>query len=621
MVTAGVYLVCRMAGVFVLSPAAMFTIATIGVATALLAATIAIVQNDIKKVLAYSTVSQLGYMFLGVGVGAFSAGFFHVVTHAFFKACLFLGVGSVIFMMHKRIHDTDQSQDMRHMGGLSKYMPVTFYTFVAAWVAIIGVPLTSGFFSKDEIIFRAYAQSIAPPVPGGKIERMTQTGQTATVFEFWQWPSWAPGVFYGLAIAGALMTAFYMTRLVIGIFWGDFRGWKPKKKWQARSHEHDDHGHGHHEVPGEIDGPIPVESPWQMTLPLVVLGALSLIGGGLNAHWLFHFAPLDKWLAPVFAGAAPAVKVTEGALDKEFVFGLVGGAIGILGALGAAWVYIQQRGEPARQLAERFPGLYQLVYEKWRVDELYEETILGAVDSLAEFAVWFDRWVVDGIVARFTAFVVAASGTGLRLVQTGRVQAYAAVMVLGIAGLGWFLLIPHAEAQTLVDHGSGRYRIVAAPGLGYGYRWDADGDGKWDSDEFSNVAEQELELPWDTTRTVRLQVKNAFNRVSTHDVVVTRPKREMPQGDVQTIRIERGPDGQMRPVLPPGAQRPGAAPGQPGVPGQPPGAPGLPGARPGMPNPFRMPVRPPPGQPGQPGQPPPGRPPPGQPVPAPGGHP
>ncbi|HLS86553.1 MAG TPA: NADH-quinone oxidoreductase subunit L, partial [Burkholderiales bacterium] len=156
MVTAGVYLVCRMSVVFVLSPAAMFTIALVGACTALFAATIAFAQNDIKKVLAYSTVSQLGYMFLGVGVGAFTAGFFHVLTHAFFKACLFLGAGSVIHAMHARIHDTERSQDMRNMGGLRRYMPYTFATFAAAWAAIVGFPLTSGFFSKDEILLKAY---------------------------------------------------------------------------------------------------------------------------------------------------------------------------------------------------------------------------------------------------------------------------------------------------------------------------------------------------------------------------------------------------------------------------------------------------------------------------------
>src|SRR6187549_3131639 len=161
MVTAGVYLVCRLSFIFVLSPAAMIVVAFVGAATALLAATIAFAQTDIKKVLAYSTVSQLGYMFLGVGVGAFTAGFFHVITHAFFKACLFLGAGSVIHAMHARIHDSEKSQDMRSMGGLRQYLPHTFLTFAAAWAAIVGFPLTSGFFSKDAILLAAHSSSVA----------------------------------------------------------------------------------------------------------------------------------------------------------------------------------------------------------------------------------------------------------------------------------------------------------------------------------------------------------------------------------------------------------------------------------------------------------------------------
>src|ERR1700735_5004714 len=163
MVTAGVYLVCRLSLVFVLSPFTMTVIACTGAATALLAATIALVQNDIKKVLAYSTVSQLGFMFIGVGVGAFTAGFFHVFTHAFFKACLFLGAGSVITAMHARIHDSEKSQDVRLMGGLRKYMPLTYWTFFASTLAIAGCPFTSGFFSKDEILYRAFVDHTVNP--------------------------------------------------------------------------------------------------------------------------------------------------------------------------------------------------------------------------------------------------------------------------------------------------------------------------------------------------------------------------------------------------------------------------------------------------------------------------
>ena len=219
MVTAGIYLVCRMSPVFALSPFAMAVVATVGAVTAVFAATIAFAQRDIKKVLAYSTVSQLGYMFLGVGVGAFTAGFFHVITHAFFKACLFLGAGSVIHAMHARIHDSNASQDMNNMGGLRRYMPITFVTFAASWAAIVGFPLTSGFFSKDEILLKSFTMSVASPVPGGTLN--TPTGPLR-IFES---PPWLPFILFFLGIIGAVMTAFYMTRLVVGIFYGSFRGW------------------------------------------------------------------------------------------------------------------------------------------------------------------------------------------------------------------------------------------------------------------------------------------------------------------------------------------------------------------------------------------------------------
>ena len=210
MVTAGVYLLCRLSFVFVLCPAAMAVVAITGALTALFAATIALVQNDIKKVLAYSTVSQLGFMFLGVGVGAFTAGFFHVFTHAFFKACLFLGAGSVIHAMHARIHDTDASQDMRNMGGLRKYMPLTFWTFSRGLGAIIGLPFTSGFFSKDEILLKAYTSFVKTPIAS-----MSDGGGGS--IEMFVWPTWLGPVLYGIGILTAPMTAFYMSRLYLDV--------------------------------------------------------------------------------------------------------------------------------------------------------------------------------------------------------------------------------------------------------------------------------------------------------------------------------------------------------------------------------------------------------------------
>src|SRR3984885_5008206 len=216
MVTAGVYLVCRLSFVFVLSPFTMMVIAITGAATALLAATIALVQNDIKKVLAYSTVSQLGFMFLGVGVGAFTAGFFHVFTHAFFKACLFLGAGSVIHAMHARVHDDDKAQDIRNMGGLRKWMPLTYWTFFVSVLAIAGAPLTAGFFSKDEILYRAFVNHTVNPFT----ERLS-----ARHFAVWEPPQWIGPALFVVGVLAAVMTAFYMFRLLFLTFWGDFRGW------------------------------------------------------------------------------------------------------------------------------------------------------------------------------------------------------------------------------------------------------------------------------------------------------------------------------------------------------------------------------------------------------------
>jgi NADH-quinone oxidoreductase subunit L len=568
MVTAGVYLVCRMAGVFVLSPAAMLTVALVGAVTAVLAATIAFVQNDIKKVLAYSTVSQLGYMFLGVGVGAFAAGFFHVITHAFFKACLFLGAGSVIHALHARIHDTDASQDMRNMGGLRRYLPYTFWTFVAAWAAIVGLPLTSGFFSKDEILFRAFTSTVKSPVEGGVLR-----GDEAQI-QLFQWPSWAPQLLYALGLAGAIMTAFYMTRLTVGIFAGEFRGWTVVKRWKDSAPEH----HQHPADSGHLEGPIPQESPWQMTAPLVVLGGLSIVGGLLNAHAFFHYAPLDHWLEPVFASAATGIAAVSSAEHyEETLLALAFGAF-VVGVGGAYWAYMMHAGRPARALAERMPGLHRLVYDKWRIDELYEATVLGAVDSLAEAAVWFDKWVVDFFVARVTSAVVAFSGYVLRQLQTGRVQAYATIMVLGLGGVGWYLTTPHASAATSSDDGAGHYSISASAGLGYHYRWDVDGDGNWDSEDFGDQASASLNLKVDEKRQVRLAVKNAFGRVSVRGIDLYRPKPDLsaapaPAELERAVRAIQGARGDPQGARggPPGGVLPlGTA--RAGVPGAQPGA-------------------------------------------------
>jgi NADH-quinone oxidoreductase subunit L len=538
MVTAGVYLCCRMSVVFVLSPAVMFTVAIIGALTALFAATIAFAQNDIKKVLAYSTVSQLGYMFLGVGVGAFAAGFFHVVTHAFFKACLFLGAGSVIHAMHARIHDTDASQDMRNMGGLRRFMPYTFLTFAASWAAIVGFPGTSGFFSKDEILFKAYTSSIASPAPGNTIGNGTREVQ------LFMWPEWGGKVLYAIGLLTAVFTAFYMTRLFIGIFFGEFKGWKIVKAYKEPAG--DPHAHHHHaHDPGKpLEGPKPHESPWEMWVPLAILGVLALVVGFLNAP-IFHIHAFEHWLGPVFARATESVMVMDGTETLLIPLTLAAVAAFAIGVGGAYWVYVVQKGAPARRLVDAAPGVHRAVENKWYVDEAYDEVVVGSVDSLAELSVSGDKWVVDGIIARFTSFLVSVFGTGFRYLQSGAVHAYGAFMVLGIGWLAWLLVIPEAEAKTQADAESGAYNLTAAPGLGYSYRWDLNGDGQWDSEEFSETKEVSLNLAVDQERTVRLEVKNAFGRTDSTELTLLRPKPDR-SGAPTTIDISPDAEGNLR---------------------------------------------------------------------------
>jgi NADH-quinone oxidoreductase subunit L len=521
MVTAGVYLLCRLSFVMVLSPAAMIVVAFTGAITALFAASIAFAQHDIKKVLAYSTVSQLGYMFLGVGVGAFTAGFFHVITHAFFKACMFLGAGSVIHAMHARIHDTDSSQDMRNMGGLRKYMPITFWTFAASWAAIVGLPGTSGFFSKDEILLKAYTSFVKPPVPGNQL---SDSGITIDLFK---WPEWAGTALYAIGLLTALMTAFYMTRLFIGIFFGEFKGWKIVKKWQEPAH--DAHGHDHHHAHDSsvpLEGPTPHESPWQMWLPLAILGALAAFSGFLNAAPL-HITPFDTWLEPVFAKASSSITLIANAEEKVPLF-LGFAFLAFAGGSGIAYfIYVVQKGKPAQAFVETFPAFHALVFDKWRIDEIYDEYAIGAVDSLAEFFTWADKWIVDFLLARVSAFLVSATGTALRFIQTGRVQTYAAVMVLGLGGVGWFFVTPRVEAETLTDDSSGAYSLSASEGLGYSYRWDLNNDGKWDTDKFGSQTHASLKLAVKENRTVRLEVKNAFGRTATRSFSFARPQPDL----------------------------------------------------------------------------------------------
>jgi NADH-quinone oxidoreductase subunit L len=487
----------------------MMVIAVVGAATALLAATIAVVQNDIKKVLAYSTVSQLGFMFIGAGVGAFTAGFFHVFTHAFFKACLFLCAGSVIHAMHSRIHD-DGAQDIRNMGGLRKWMPLTHATFAVATAAIIGVPLTSGFFSKDEILYRAFVDHTVNPMAGvGLLKRMR-------VFEP---PPWIGPAVYVAALLAAMMTAFYMCRLYFVTFWGEFRGWKVGRPSllakQELALEEGEHPHEDLAQPGYP----PHESPWQMTIPLIILAAFSAFAGWLNPG--FHLMePMGHWLAPVFAPATEgAVQVRAGAEHMEWTLAFFGFVAFAVGTALAWWMYVARKGEPARRAADALPALYRLVLDKWRVDELYDATVIAAVDSLAETSAAFDRAFVDGIIARLTALVVAAAGTILRAFQNGVVHVYAAMMVVGLAATGWFFVVPHPNAMV-VDAGNSDYVLTAAPGVGYAYRWDADGDGKPENQDFGTETTLKVKVDPGKTATVKLEVKNAFGFVRTKSIRV-----------------------------------------------------------------------------------------------------
>ncbi len=385
MVTAGVYLMCRINPLLALAPGAATTVAWIGAATALFAATIACAQDDIKRVLAYSTISQLGYMFLAVGCGAYVSGVFHMVTHAFFKALLFLGAGSVIHALH-------DEQNLKRMGGLRKLMPVTYGTFLVAWLAISGIPPFAGFWSKDDILLNAWDKSIA---------------------------LWA----IGLVTAG--LTAYYMSRQVFLAFYGDER-WRHAAPAEAAD--------AHLEGPGApaphaADGD-PHESPWTMSGPLVVLAALAAAGGALNLPFVARrYQLLDSWLGPVFAERLHQV---HRGTDFKIILAAAATAAAAAGIAGA-WGWLSR--------AER-PELEPVVLRRaW----LYDEAVSAFVDGPGIAAAGFtadvvDHEIVDGAVDGVGTLVRAASTT-LRRVQTGYVRNYAlgvaagAVLLLGYAVL------------------------------------------------------------------------------------------------------------------------------------------------------------------------------------------
>jgi NADH-quinone oxidoreductase subunit L len=399
MVTAGVYLVARATPVFAAAPDASLLVASVGALTALFAATVALRQWDIKKVLAYSTVSQLGYMFVAVGSGAYVAGVFHLVTHAFFKALLFLGAGSVIHAMHHAYHHTHRDgdpQDLRNMGGLARRMPMTAGAMGVATLAIAGLPPFAGFFSKDAILGAVFAagsgsaltQASLVGIPGGTILR----------------------VVYGLGLLTALLTAIYMTRLMMLTFFGSNRT-------------------------GTEEANALHEAPWVMTAPVLVLGVLSLAGGWLNLPALLPWGPtgaLDRWLAPVvgesarrLAGASHLTHAVEWQLlGAAVAVGVVGVAIGVV---------IYRR--PMADAVTSGPDT-SLLARAYGIDVLVRRTIVGPVGVLADRIMgrMVDQGIRTGFLAGGTLLVRLASTLGLRL-QNGDVGTYAALLTAGALAL------------------------------------------------------------------------------------------------------------------------------------------------------------------------------------------
>jgi NADH-quinone oxidoreductase subunit L len=374
MVTAGVYMVARSNVLYRLAPNAMMVVAIIGGLTALFAATIGIRQNDIKKVLAYSTVSQLGFMFIGVGVGAFSAGIFHLVTHAFFKACLFLGAGSVI-------HAMSGEQDIRKMGGLRDKIPQTFRTFQFATYAIAGLPLASGFFSKDEILASAFATSYFPAV--GKLV-------------------WVLGTI------AAFFTAFYMYRLYYLTFYGSFRG----------THEQEHHLH---------------ESPPSMTVPLWILGILSLVGGllGLPEGWIRAPWTLGEYLHSIVPDIRGAHHLIEIPIATETIIAAISTLIAIAGWWLAKSKYEVPQLATDEAIERRVPGVAHTLENKYYVDELYDATVVRPLEATSRFFWRVVDAIIDGI-ASMLGFIVRGVGDLLRFFQTGNVRNYALMFFVAV---------------------------------------------------------------------------------------------------------------------------------------------------------------------------------------------
>ncbi len=434
MVTAGVYMVARLSFLFALSPSAMGWVALIGALTAAFSATIGFFQYDIKKVLAYSTVSQLGFMFIGVGVGAYWAGTYHLVTHAFFKATLFLAAGSVILGCH-------HEQDMRKMGGLAKHMPLTRWSYLVACIAIAGFPIANGFYSKDEILWKAFTSHhlalFGAPVP------------------------WLGPAIYVLGIVTATGTAFYMYRSYYMTFSGTYRG-------GAHGHEHNEDPHSAtaapqsalsssihasdgavHAAHGEHGGhgAVPHESPWTVTAVLVALAAGSVLTLflGLPMLWSGHAPVFERWLEPVLA----EVHFAEAGHGTEWLFQALGVTAAAVGWLSARALYRDARSQAPARLKARFARAWTVVYNKYYVDELYALAVVRPTTTVARLFSWFDAHFIDGLVnlagtlGRFAAAIsdvidrygvdyavngvaslTRGAGRSLRRVQTGHIQTY-----------------------------------------------------------------------------------------------------------------------------------------------------------------------------------------------------
>jgi NADH-quinone oxidoreductase subunit L len=376
MVTAGIYMVARNNLLYSLAPVSMQVVLYVGLATAIFAATIAVSQNDIKKVLAYSTVSQLGLMFVALGLGAYSTGVFHMTTHAFFKALLFLGAGSVIHALHGE-------QDLRSMGGLKKFLPVTFATFLIGVFAISGVPPFAGFFSKDEILAKAFEHNV---------------------------------VVWALAVLASLLTAFYMFRLLFLTFFGDARASQEKMQ--------------------QID-----ESPAAMSIPLIALAILSTVGGFMGVPQIFAASHwLNNFLSPVFAGSNAILSAEPLSHSTEY---LLMGAILLLSAtiiLFAYFRYVKGSRVPSKE-GTTLSLLHNLSYKKYFIDEVYNALIVKPLYVVAlVFEKIIERLGIDKIVNGFGS-IVMSGGKSIRLIQTGSIGFYILLMVIGIASLFLFSII------------------------------------------------------------------------------------------------------------------------------------------------------------------------------------